>query len=124
VRIAAPAVVLVGHFHVQFSRFPRHQGVTHWEGEISEGDMVPSCQVSRLQRPRLALGRWLITSSTRNCVGPYTSVCGLPMSRPKRAEPAAFLQFLFGSPATLSLPSTTLALPSHRLMQQCRSKKI
>jgi len=35
------------HFHVQFSRFPRHQGVTHWEGDISEGDMVPSCQVSR-----------------------------------------------------------------------------
>ena len=39
------------HFHVQFSRLPRHQSVTHWEGEISEGDMVPGCQVSRFQRP-------------------------------------------------------------------------
>jgi len=37
----------------QFTRFPRRQGVTHWEGEISEGDMVPGCQVSRCQRPRL-----------------------------------------------------------------------
>jgi len=40
------------HFQVQFSRFPRHQGVTHWEGEISEGDMVPGCQVSRCQVSR------------------------------------------------------------------------
>jgi len=39
------------HFHVQFSRFPRHQCVTHWKREISEGDMVPGCQVSQFQRP-------------------------------------------------------------------------
>ena len=26
------------HFNVQLGRFPRHQGVAHWEGEISEWD--------------------------------------------------------------------------------------
>jgi len=49
------------HFQVQFSRFPRHQGVTHWEGEISEGDMVPTCQVSRC--PPLRYGAaWVVRS--------------------------------------------------------------
>jgi len=60
----------------QFSRFRRHQGVTHWEGEISEGDMVPGCQVprcqvSRFQRP---VRSFLYNAPTRHIIGTDVTV--------------------------------------------------
>jgi len=92
------------HFHVQFSRFPRHQGVTHWEGEISEGDMVPGCQVSRC--PPLRYGAELsslATSGLAFSVAPHSALTPdlcLAASRPSTDPP---IQRLYLVPAAASI---------------------